>query len=63
MQELLGRLSAANSVIAEADDSMQAMQAQLEEAVAARRRAEEEAAAARQEAEGLREAVSDLQVG
>lgn len=63
MQELLGRLSAANSVISQADDSMQAMAVQLEEAQAARRRVEEEAAVARQEAEGLREAVSDLQVG
>lgn len=63
MQELLGRLSAANSLIDKADGSMQALQAQLEEAVAARCRAEEEAAAARQEAQGLREVVSDLQVG
>ncbi|PRW56275.1 Spindle pole body associated [Chlorella sorokiniana] len=61
MQELLARLSAANGVISKADDSMQALAAQLEEAVAARRLAEEEAAAARQEAESLREAVSDLQ--
>jgi len=63
MQELLSRLSAANGVISQADESMLALSAQLEEAVEARSRAEEEAAVARQEAEGLREAVSDLQVG
>ena len=63
MQELLGRLSAANSVIGTADESIHALEARLEAAAAERQQAQEEAAAARDEAEGLRETVADLQVG
>ena len=63
IQELAQRLAAANDVIGQADASMASMEEQVAAAAEGRRQAEEEAAAARAEAEALREAAADLQVG
>lgn len=60
---VLQRLDAANAVVAEADSRMSRAEARVEEAGAAQQHAEQQAAAAQGEAQQLREAVADLQVG